>query len=150
MKATLQTEPRLADSTLYPFWQDAIVRHADLDPNNHVTNSVICSWFDDGRYMLLLDRIRPLMEASDFLALGTVTIDFHREVRLRHRPRIGTAILGIGRSSVTMGQAIFCGDECAATATSVTIVADGTTRRSKEMSKSQRESLLPFLTTAGA
>lgn len=146
LKQTLKTEPRLVDNGFYNWWYDAIVRHADLDPNNHVTNSVICSWFDDGRYTFLVNNLRPLMPVTDFLALGTVTIDFHQEVKLFHRPQIGTAILKLGRSSIVMGQAIFCDGQCVATATSVTIIADGDTRRSKEMTGPQREALVPYIT----
>jgi acyl-CoA thioester hydrolase len=143
MKSTLAAEPRLIEVGFFPSWQDAVVRHADLGPNHHVTNSVICSWFDDGRYALLVRVLRPLLDPADVLALANVAIDFHAEIRFGEVPRIGTAILRLGGSSIAIGQGIFVGDRCAATATSVTVVAGGPERRARALTENERAALTP-------
>jgi hypothetical protein len=43
---------------------------------------------------------------------------------------VGTRIDRIGRSSVTLGQALFVGDDCVATCHSVVVLIDASTRRS--------------------
>jgi acyl-CoA thioester hydrolase len=144
MKVTLAAEPRLIEPGLFPSWQDAVVRHADLDPNHHVTNSVICSWFDDGRYALLVRVLRPLMRQDEVLALANVSIDFHAEIRFGEVPRIGTSVMKLRGSSIAMGQGIFVGDRCAATATSVTVVAGGPDRRARALTEGERASLTPY------
>ena len=129
----------------YPMWQGAIVRHADLDPNDHVTNSVICSWFDDGRYVLLRRHLRPVVEASDYFALVMLEMHFLQEVRMFDEPRVGTAITRIGRSSIAMQQHLFVGERIAATATSVTVLGDGVARRARPLSEAHRQALAPFM-----
>lgn len=144
MKRTLQDEPLLATGGFFAHWQPAIVRHCDLDPNGHVTNSVFGVWFDDGRYALLRRHVRPLVPPCDVFALVSVTIDFSREIAFGETPRVGTAVLELGRSSFVMGQGLFVGDVCAASARSVTVLMDGTSRRPRALTVAEREILMGF------
>jgi len=143
-RATLAIEPRLVERSFFPFWHAAIIRHADLDPNNHVTNSVICAWFDDGRYTLLCDVVLPLLEPGDYPVLASVTIDFHREIRFGSRPEIGTAVHTLGNRSLNMVQGIFCDGQCVATATSVTVLVDGKTGRPRPVGEAVAAALGAF------
>lgn len=133
----------------YPAWHETVVRHADLDPNDHVTNSVICSWFDDGRYILLRQHLRPLVEPDDYFALAHLEMNFSREVRMFEAPRIGTGLVRLGRSSIAMRQHLLVDGEVAAIANSVTVLADGRLRRAKALSDTQRQALAAFLLAAG-
>ncbi|GJD49740.1 hypothetical protein OPKNFCMD_2473 [Methylobacterium crusticola] len=141
MRRTLAEEPRLAARSFFPHWRPAIVRHADLDPNGHVTNSVYTAWLDDGRYALLTQALRPLIAPGDVLALASVTVDFAQEVGFADAPEIGTAVLRLGTSAIVMGQGVFVGAACAATAHSVTVVMDGRTRRARPLRPGERDAL---------
>lgn len=144
MKRTLSEHPRLDDRAFFPHWQPATVRHSDLDPNNHVTNSVFAAWLDDGRYALLKEHLRPLLAPTDVFALVSLTIDFSREIDFRDTPEIGTGLLKLGRSSIVMGQGLFIGAGCAASALSVTVVMDGETRRARTLTSDERAALGRF------
>ena len=148
MTRVLDREPRLSDRAFFALWHPVVVRHADLDPNGHVTNSVYAAWFDDGRFAHLRAVLRPLMAPGDVLALASLTIDFLAEVGFDERPEIATRVLSLGRSSMTIGQALFAGDTLRAVAHSVTVVADGTTRRAKPLGEAQRAVLLPRAVSA--
>lgn len=129
----------------FAFWHETTVRHSDLDPNDHVTNSVICAWFDDGRYILLRQKLRPLVEATDYFALVKLEMNFRKEIRMFDVPRIATTVTRIGKSSMAMHQHLIIGGEIAATAQSVTVLADGNTRTAKPLSADQQDALLPFM-----
>lgn len=144
MKPSLLSQRRLVEKTSFLSWHGAIVRHCDLDPNNHVTNSVTCAWFDDGRYFLFEKHFKPLMETNDFLAVVTLTIDYHHEIGTFDTPKIGSVITKIGNSSVTIGQSIFTENGCVASAQSVTVLADGDSRRPKKINSFQRDALMKF------
>lgn len=141
MKRTLEDEPRLEERSFFPHWRPAVVRHCDLDPNAHVTNSVFAAWLDDGRYALLKDLVRPHLQPTDVLALVSLTVDFSREIAFSDTPATGTAVLRLGRSSIVMGQGLFVEGGCAATAHSVTVVMDGETRRARALAGPERAML---------
>ena len=131
----------------FAFWHETVIRHSDLDPNDHVTNSVICAWFDDGRYILLRKNLRPLVEATDYFALVRLEMNFRKEIRMFDTPRIGTAITRIGKSSLAMHQHLIIGGEIAAMAESVTVLADGHSRSAKALTAAHHDALLPFMVT---
>ncbi len=143
-KRTLAEEPRLASRALFPHWRPAVVRHSDLDPHGHVTNSVFAAWLDDGRYALLREVLRPLLPPDDLPALASLTVDFSREINFGDVPEIGTAVLRLGDRSIIMGQGLFVGGACAATAHSVTVVMDGRTRRARPLTDAERAALERF------
>lgn len=130
---------------VFPEWHEITIRHSDLDPNDHVTNSVVCAWFDDGRYFLLRRELRPLVKSTDFFALAKIEMNFKKEIRFNDRPRVGTGITHIGCSSIAMLQYLMIGDQLAATATSVTVLADGNSRRAVSLSPRQREAMDGYL-----
>jgi acyl-CoA thioester hydrolase len=54
-------------------------------------------------------------------------------------------ILSVGRSSITVGQGLFAGDSCAATAESVIVLTDATTRRSTPVPDALRQRLAGWM-----
>lgn len=122
-------------------WFGTIVHHADLDPNGHANNTVFSVWFDDGRYQLIVDRLHPVMRPGRYLALATSRIEFWSEVRFGDTPRIGTQLDRIGTSSFAMRQAIFVGERVAAVSETVTVMADGTTRRAATLDPAELRAL---------
>jgi acyl-CoA thioester hydrolase len=56
-----------------------------------------------------------------------------REIHYPGRVRIGTCVARIGRSSITVEQALFQGDVCFATSRGVMVMLDHATRRPAEL-----------------
>jgi acyl-CoA thioester hydrolase len=73
-------------------------------------------------------RSRPLATA-----LRRVTIDYLAEIHYPGRVRIGSAISRVGNSSITILQELFLGELRFATAESVIVFMDRTTRRPAPM-----------------
>jgi len=66
-------------------------------------------------------------------------IDFRAELFYPGQVDIGTRVLSIGRSSFRVGQGIFKGDLCAATAESVMVLMDDATRKAKPLTPQLRQ-----------
>lgn len=128
-------------------WMDVMVRHADLDPNDHVTNSVICAWFDDARYILLREHLFPICGPDLYFALVDLNIGFREEIVMFDRPRVATGVTRLGRSSIAMRQELWRDGVLCCTSTSVTVMADRAARRSAPLQDNHRAALAAFATS---
>jgi acyl-CoA thioester hydrolase len=70
-----------------------------------------------------------------------LTIDFLAELRWPGIVDIGSAVLSLGRSSITIVQGVFAGETCAATAETVIVLTDAATRRSTPLTDQLRARL---------
>lgn len=130
-------------------WHAETIRHVDLDSNNHVNNTVICTWFDDGRYTFIRATLAPLMEAGDYPVLASVRVDFLTEVLFENRPEVATRPVAMGRSSVTMEQTLYLGDNPAAVCHSTMVLVSGATRRARPLTGPMRAALLSLMPGTG-
>jgi acyl-CoA thioester hydrolase len=73
------------------------------------------------------------------------TIEYRKELSLGARVKIGTRVVKLGRTSVTMAAAIFQGDICAATADVVAVLIDRDSRRPVELPEAARRNFSAFL-----
>ena len=116
-------------------WITDVIRYNDLDPNGHVNNVAVCTYFEDGRVMFrdrhFRDQVKDVLTG---FVLARYTIEYHRPLSFPGSVEVGTTITRIGRSSYTFGQAVFRGDECAATAEAVQVRIDPKTGRSMPLS----------------
>jgi acyl-CoA thioester hydrolase len=122
--------PRLAD---YPHQVKDIVRYADLDPQGHVNNAVFATYFETGRVTILRTPDLGIGILNATFVLVRQEIDFLRELRWPGDVEIGTAVAEMGRSSFTVAQAIFSGDECAAAGRATLVMLDTETRRPRPL-----------------
>lgn len=114
----------------YPFHVAETLRFADTDRHGHITNSVFAICCQTGRIALLEDPGRPLAPFGTQFVLARIEIDFRHELHWPGTVDIGTRIARVGRSSLTLEQALFQNGRCVATAHSVAVLTDSTTRRS--------------------
>ena len=116
-------------------WITDVIRYNDLDPNGHVNNVAVCTYFEDGRVMFrdrhFRDQVKDVLTG---FVLARYTIEYHRPLSFPGSVEVGTTITRIGRSSYTFGQAVFRGNECAATAEAVQVRIDPKTGRSMPLS----------------
>ena len=119
---------------IYPDWTRDTIRYRDLDPNGHVNNGSINQFFEDGRVHFRNAKMGTLASAiltgfviARFDATYLSALGYPGEVD------IGTGIIRIGRSSYVLGQGIFSGDKCIATAEVVTVYFDAATNTSRPL-----------------
>lgn len=123
------------------------MRFADTDRNGHITSSVFAICCQSGRLGLLSDPARELTGPSSQFVLARLVLDYRREMHWPGAVEIGTRIERIGRSSITLAQALFQNDCCVATAQSVAVLMDATSRRACPIPLASAQRLHSFTCT---
>jgi acyl-CoA thioester hydrolase len=124
--ANSDSAPRLED---FPYRLTDNVRFADLDPNGHVNNAVYATYFETGRVTLMKDA--SYWQLPEGLTWIMVRLDTHFRAEL-HWPgtiELGLGVAKFGRTSVTFDQVVFSNGRCVASAQSVTVLIDQSTRK---------------------
>jgi acyl-CoA thioester hydrolase len=124
--ARLDSPPRLED---FPHRMTDNVRYADLDPNQHVNNAVYATYFETGRVTLVKDRSFGLVPPGLTWMLVRLDMHFRAELRWPGIIDMGLGVAKFGRTSVTFDQVLFSEARCVASAQSVTVLIDESTRK---------------------
>ena len=111
------------------------LRYADTDRQGHVNNAVFSTMLETGRVEILCDPARPLYDSGCAFVIASLHLDFLAEVNWPGQVDIGTRVDAIGRSSFTIGQAVFQNGVCVATARTVIVQMNEATRRSQPLSE---------------
>lgn len=122
--------PTLAE---FPLQAHEKLRYADTDRQGHVNNAVFATMLETGRVELLLASGEPLCEPGCAFVIASLQVDFRGEILWPGRVEIGTRVAAVGRSSVTLEQALFQGESCVATARSVIVHVNEASRRSQPL-----------------
>jgi acyl-CoA thioester hydrolase len=118
--------PQLDD---FPYRLTDNVRFGDLDPNQHVNNAVYATYFETGRVTLMKDRSYGLMPVGLAWIMARLDIHFRAELRWPGTIELGLGVSKLGRTSVTFDQVVFSAGRCVASAHSVNVLIDETTRK---------------------
>ena len=124
--------PRLDD---FPHRVTDKIRYADLDPQGHVNNAVFSTYVETGRVAMFRDPDLGIGVENATYVLVRQEIDFLHELRWPGDVEIGTALAELGRSSFTVVQTIFCGDDCAAAGRATLVMMDTITRRPRPLAQ---------------
>ena len=141
----------LRDRDSFTSWTQATIRYSDLDPNGHVNNGAINEFFEDGRVKFRNDSLVKL--PGSFLTgfvLAKFSVQYYAPLFYPGTVDTGTTILRIGRTSYTLGQAIFVDGKCAASAEVITVLLDPETHKSTPLPDELREILHKFQPPAAA
>ncbi len=122
--------PALSD---YPRHTPDKLRYGDTDRQGHVNNAVFATLLETGRVELLYDGDGPLHEDGCSFVIASLHLDFRGEINWPGRVDVGTRVAAVGRSSITMEQALFQDGRCAATATTVIVHVNDATHRSQPL-----------------
>ena len=129
----------LAKLNIYPSWTNSTIRYSDLDPNGHVNNGAVNAFFEDGRICF---RNEHMLQLGDDILAGFVIVKFSANylapLFFPGSVDIGTVVTRVGRSSYNLGQGVFDGEKCAATADVVTVFIDSNTNKSQELTHDLR------------
>ena len=136
--STEQLKQRLT----FTHWTTDIIRYSDLDPNGHVNNGAINSYFENARvrFRQRLEGTLPQEVLTGFIVVK-YTIEFHAMLYFPGEVDVGTKVTRIGNSSYTLGQGIFGEQGCVATAEVVTVNLDSATGRAAPLSESFKAAL---------
>jgi acyl-CoA thioester hydrolase len=142
----MDSQPYDASNTsCYCHWIEDHVRFADLDPLGHCNHAVISGFFESSRVALFEAAGHRLVEHGRSLSIVRLLIEFRRELLYGVSVRIGARVLKLGRTSVTLGGAVFDGDQCAATAEVVGVLIDLEARKPAGLPADLREQLSSYL-----
>lgn len=134
----------LKDPGFHRHWTKDVVRYADTDRQGHVNNAVFATFFESGRVAILYAPATPLAPDGGSFVIAHLSLDFLGEIRWPSEVSIGTTVLAIGRSSVTLGQGLFVDQQCVATAETVIVLTDNATRKSRPLPDHARAQLERF------
>lgn len=121
------------------------LRYGDTDRQGHVNNAVFATFMETGRVELIYNPDDPLLEEGFSFVLAKLDIDYLAEVLWPGTVEIGTRVVKVGRSSVTMQQAVFQAGRLCASAETVVVHFDQATRKSHAFSETQRETLAGWM-----
>ncbi|MEP9352128.1 thioesterase family protein [Xanthobacter sp. KR7-65] len=116
------------------------IRYGDTDMLGHVNNAVFSTFLETGRTRLLLHP-RTFAPPGTGFALVRLVLDYRAEMRWPGEAHIGTGVTGVGRSSISLAQAIFQDGTCMATGETVIVLFDTTARRSLPLPDDVRAAL---------
>lgn len=111
------------------------LRYGDTDRQGHVNNAVFATLLETGRVEILYDPDAPLAEAGSAFVLARLTLEFVSEVHWPGRVDIGTRVAAVGRSSITLEQAVFQDERLVASGQTVIVQVNEATRRSQALSE---------------
>jgi acyl-CoA thioester hydrolase len=120
------------------------LRYGDTDRQGHVNNAVFATFFETGRVEMLLSADKSFLAPGQSLVLARLEIDLVAEINWPGTVEIGTRVAKIGRSSMSLEQAVFQNGVLAARGISVVVLTDETTRRSTPLSERAIEMLSAF------
>lgn len=133
----------------YPLRTFEKLRYADTDRQGHVNNAIFATMLETGRVELLYASEGPLFEEGCAFVIASLHLDFHGEVNWPGRVEIGTRVAAVGRSSMTLAQGIFQNDRCVATAKTVIVQMNESSRRSQPLSAEAVRRLTTLMGDAG-
>jgi acyl-CoA thioester hydrolase len=134
--------PDVTRRETYRIWGKEHVRYADTDAQGHVNNVSFAAYLETGRTVLAQACGLPIgLHSGMHTVLARVEIDYRAELHWPASLDLGSAVVRIGRSSVTVIQGVFHGKVCVATGREVLVMVETATGRSTPLPDAVRERL---------
>lgn len=128
----MKINPRLLDPGIYGYSFDIPSRFSDIDLQNHLNNTRIGEFYQEGRVRFFNHVVREknLQRPDDMRVLiAHIAIDYLAEVNYPQLVTMKLAIANLGRTSITLQMALFSEGRCAGLAKVVVVIgnAEGST-----------------------
>jgi acyl-CoA thioester hydrolase len=138
--------PRSLDPKLADFAVTSVekLRYADTDLQGHITNTVFAVCCQNARMELLCDPQRVPIPPNTQFVIARLVLEFRAEMHWPGTVEIGTRVERVGRSSLTLAQALFVRERCVAVAESVVALMDTSSRRPAHLPMDTVEALRAF------
>jgi acyl-CoA thioester hydrolase len=113
----MSRDKRLQDRSIYPHWCTDTVRFSDQDAAGHVNNVALCAYLETARLTFIRDMgIMDLGEDGVRGISAGMTVSFLAESHWPGQVELGSGVMRIGKSSITIGAAAFKDGTCIAAA----------------------------------
>jgi acyl-CoA thioester hydrolase len=137
--------PDLTDQAIFYSWSENTIRFGDMDSTGHVNNVAFAGYVEDGRVPFMKSGLLPAYDDKQRFVVGNLSIRFRQQAWYPGSVRIGTGVLAIGRTSLTLGHGVFSGDACLVTAETVMVYIVGA--KASPITDDMRENLKPAMLT---
>lgn len=142
------TDAERFQSRRYKHWSEDHVRFSDLDPLGHTNNNAIGEYFENSRADLFRKVTPQWPRGGEIFVLARISIDYRHELHMPAHLRIGTRVLGFGRTSMRMASAVFHEKIGIAYAETVSVLINEQSRKPVEIPPELRNLLSKY--TEGA
>jgi acyl-CoA thioester hydrolase len=106
-------DKRLKDRSIYPHWCTDTVRFSDQDAAGHVNNVALCAYMETARLTFMRDMGLAAANADGVRGISAgMTVSFLAESHWPGQVELGSGVMRIGRSSITIGAAGFKDGVC--------------------------------------
>ena len=129
----MSRDKRLQDRSIYPHWCTDTVRFSDQDAAGHVNNVALCAYLETARLTFIRDvgmMNGGMMARGEDSVRGIsagMNVSFLAESHWPGQAELGTGVIAIGTSSVTVGSAAFKDGACIVAAEMTVVRLKGTT-----------------------
>jgi acyl-CoA thioester hydrolase len=123
------TDTDLTNRNAFGVWSRERIRFGDTDQLGHVNNAVFVTLSEAGRIHFLHNSKLPSAGDGRAWVIARIVLDYRAELHWPDEVEIGTGVIKLGNTSVTLGQGMFLIDRCVATAENVMVLIDLKSRR---------------------
>jgi acyl-CoA thioester hydrolase len=114
--------PERSRKEAYPALRQVPIRFADIDMFRHLNNVAAGQFYEEARFEMIDEAMRLLdREARGAMVVANVDTAYLGQARYPGTIEVATGVAAVGRTSVTLGQALFFGDACISMADTVII-----------------------------
>ncbi|WP_422000741.1 acyl-CoA thioesterase [Reyranella sp.] len=124
----MSRDKRLQDRSIYPHWCTDTVRFCDQDAAGHVNNVALCAYLETARLTFMRDMgmMGGNPDGTRGISAG-MTVSFLAESHWPGQVDLGTGVIRLGTSSITVGSAAFKDGACIAAAEMTVVRLKGKT-----------------------
>jgi acyl-CoA thioester hydrolase len=108
----------------FPHWTTVTLRYCDQDAMGHINNVSFAAYVEAGRVAFEHAHMFPLLATRQDFYLVNLTINYRRQLRYPGEVEIGTGVVKLGRTSITLAHGVFRDGTLAADAQSVIVLGD--------------------------
>ena len=113
----MSRDKRLQDRSIYPHWCTDTVRFSDQDAAGHVNNVALCAYLETARLTFIRDMGMMADAAQGVRGISAgMTVSFLAESHWPGQVELGSGVIKVGTSSITVGSAAFKDGQCIAAA----------------------------------
>lgn len=134
----------LAERVRYRHWVSDTIRYSDTDMVGHVNNLAFAAYCETGRTRFMHEFPKPLVGKDAQTVIARLILNFLGEAHWPGEVEVGTGVIAVGNSSMTLGQGLFTEGRCFATAESTIVMIDQATRKPRRVPDDFRAWLLGF------
>ena len=141
----MTAEPDLTDRATFQYWYQEKLRFSDTDMIGHINNVAFAAVIESGRVNYTRSGVIQNLPDDVLVVMRRIELDYRAELHWPAEVDVGSVLLRIGRTSITIGNAVFDGGLCAATAVTTLVVIGRDSRKPVPIAEAVRVGMQAFL-----